>query len=107
MSVYSSQIIKTLSEQIQNLLPLRQSFHHLQSYHSKLVHDLQDAISFGVQFIITQNISQADADAKMKYLEHVGRELEEEAYGCAEEAKKLECDYAKSVMEANQKAAHC
>ena len=43
----------------------------------------------------------------MKYLEHVGRELEEEAYGCAEEAKKLECDYAKSVMEANQKAAHC
>ena len=48
MSVYSSQIIKTLSEQVQHLQPLRQSHHHLQAYHAKLIQDMQEAIAFGV-----------------------------------------------------------
>lgn len=52
-------------------------------------------------------MSQADAESKIQYLEHLNKQLEDEAYGCAEEGKKLECEYAKSVMEANQKAAHC
>jgi hypothetical protein len=36
MAQYSAQILKTLSDQIQNLSPLRESFKHLQAYYCKL-----------------------------------------------------------------------
>jgi len=52
MSVYSSQIIKTLSEQVQHLLPLRQSYHQLQAYHAKVIQDMQEAIAFGVSITL-------------------------------------------------------
>lgn len=49
MAQYSAQILKTLSEQIKNLSPLRESFKHLQTYYSKLTHEFNDLITYGVR----------------------------------------------------------
>ena len=48
MAQYSAQILKTLSEQVQNLAPLRESFRHLQSYYAKLTKEFNDLLEFGV-----------------------------------------------------------
>lgn len=50
MAQYSTQILKTLSDQVHNLAPLRESFKHLQAYYCKLTKEFNDLITFGVPF---------------------------------------------------------
>lgn len=39
MAQYSAEILRTLSDQVQNLAPLRESYKHLQQYYRKLSRD--------------------------------------------------------------------
>jgi hypothetical protein len=48
MAQYSAQIMRTLSDQVQNLTPLRESFRHLQQYYRKLTRDFDELLSYGV-----------------------------------------------------------
>lgn len=48
MAQYSAQIMRTLSDQVQNLAPLRESFRHLQQYYRKLTRDFDELLSYGV-----------------------------------------------------------
>lgn len=48
MAQYSAQILKTLSDQIQNLSPLRESFQHLQGYYAKLTNEFNELLTYGV-----------------------------------------------------------
>lgn len=52
MAQYSAQILRTLSDQVQNLAPLRESFKHLQAYYSKLTKEFNDLITYGVLFLL-------------------------------------------------------
>jgi hypothetical protein len=48
MTYYSSQIVKTLSDQVQNLTPLRESFKHLQIYYTQLTNEFSDLLRCSV-----------------------------------------------------------
>ncbi len=48
MTLYSPQIIKTLQDQVQNMLPLRDSFRRLEKYYLQLTHDFDQLLTESV-----------------------------------------------------------
>lgn len=63
MAQYSAQILKTLSDQVQNLAPLRESFRHLQSYYAKLTKEFNDLLQFGVLNMLVRTVRRRSCSA--------------------------------------------
>lgn len=55
--------------------------------------------------VITKDRSELEMLSKLKYLEEVHRQLEQEFCACGDELRQAECEQAKLLMERNQQAA--